>query len=96
MLALLVVPCSLARLWEGKARHNYVNLTLIIMFYSIGSYFWGVLSDRKGRKPVLITSAICMGLSTLMFGFSVNFAMAVVSRFLVGIANGEMPGCEGK
>ena len=69
----------------------YAKLTLIIMFYSIGSYFWGMLSDWKGRKLVLIMSAICMGLSTVMFGFSVNFPMAVVSRFLLGLANGEMP-----
>lgn len=50
-----------------------------------------MISDRKGRKPVLIVSSLCMGLSTLMFGFSVNFAMAVLSRFLQGLANGEVP-----
>ena len=48
-----------------------------------------MISDLKGRKPVLVISAMCMGLSSLMFGFSVNFAMAVVSRFLLGFANGS-------
>lgn len=47
------------------------------------------MADRKGRKPVMIISAVCLGLSTLSFGFSVNFAMATVTRLLVGFFNGE-------
>ena len=48
-----------------------------------------MISDRKGRKPVIIASNICMGLSTLMFGFSVNYSMAVAARFLMGFSNGK-------
>ena len=52
------------------------------------SYFWGFLSDQIGRKPVMIISGIYFGISTLLFGFTVNFAMAVVTRFLIGFGEG--------
>lgn len=37
----------------------------------------------------MIVSSVLVGLSTLMFGFSVSFSMAVIARFLSGISNGE-------
>ena len=53
------------------------------------SYFWGALADHKGRKPVIIISGIFMALASLSFGFSVNLAMAIISRFLTGFFNGK-------
>ena len=52
------------------------------------SYFWGVLADRRGRKPVIIASSICIAVCCLMFGFSINFAMVMIARFLIGFFNG--------
>ena len=53
------------------------------------SYVWGAVADRKGRKPVIITSCLLLGLFSAAFGFSVNFAMAVLFRLAVGLANGK-------
>ena len=53
------------------------------------SYFWGVLADHKGRKPVIIISGVFVALSSLSFGFSVNLAMAIISRFFMGFFNGK-------
>jgi MFS family permease len=83
-----VVLCSLVQQLVGKREISYTYTALFILSVFC-SYFWGVLSDRKGRKPVLIISSICLLLSTLLFGFSVNYAMAVVTRFLVGCSNGK-------
>ena len=47
------------------------------------------MADQKGRKPVIIASSIILGLSAFVFGFSVHFAMAILTRFLVGAANGK-------
>ena len=53
------------------------------------SYAWGALADKKGRKPVVITSCVLIGLSSAAFGFSVQIYMAVVFRFFVGLFYGE-------
>lgn len=50
--------------------------------------FWGRISDKIGRKPVLLTGLFGTGLSMLIFGFSRNFPLAVVARVLGGLLNG--------
>lgn len=54
----------------------------------LASIFWGRLSDRIGRKPVLLTGLAGTGLSMIMFGFSPNLQVALVARALGGILNG--------
>ena len=46
------------------------------------------MADCKGRKPVIIASLVGFALGALLFGFSVNFAMAFVTRFLTGLFDG--------
>ena len=60
------------------------------IFCLVGSYFWGVLADKVGRKPVIISSGVCTGLSMVAFGFSVNIWMAIATRFFVGFLNGKL------
>lgn len=52
--------------------------------------YWGGLSDRIGRKPVLLMG--CMGtvLSLLVVGFAPNFWIALLGRALGGILNGNI------
>jgi MFS family permease len=52
------------------------------------SIFWGWLSDRVGRKPVLLTGLAGTGISMLMFGFAPNLRMALFARALGGFLNG--------
>lgn len=52
------------------------------------SVLWGRLSDRIGRKPVLLWGLAGTALSMLMFGFSRSLPMALVARALGGLLNG--------
>ncbi|XP_076917659.1 protein ZINC INDUCED FACILITATOR-LIKE 1-like [Bidens hawaiensis] len=60
--------------------------------YMIGraltSVFWGVVADRYGRKPVILIGLITVVVFNTLFGFSVNYWMAIATRFLLGFLNG--------
>jgi len=49
---------------------------------------WGRLSDRIGRKPVLITGLAGTALSMLIFGFAPSLPVALLARALGGLLNG--------
>ena len=57
---------------------------------SISGMFWGGLSDRYGRKPILLFGCAGTILSLLVVGFSVNFWMALMGRMLGGLLNGNI------
>jgi len=51
---------------------------------------WGKLSDRIGRKPVLLTGLAGTALSMLIFGFAPNLPVALLARALGGLLNGNI------
>ncbi|XP_047340127.1 protein ZINC INDUCED FACILITATOR-LIKE 1-like [Impatiens glandulifera] len=55
---------------------------------ALTSVFWGIIADRYGRKPVIIIGTIAVVIFNTLFGLSVNFWMAVITRFLLGSLNG--------
>ncbi|KAJ8595484.1 MFS general substrate transporter [Rhizopogon salebrosus TDB-379] len=51
---------------------------------------WSRLSDRIGRKPVLLVGLSGTCISMLCFGLSTNFWSLVVSRIVCGVLNGNV------
>jgi MFS family permease len=51
---------------------------------------WGYLSDRVGRRPVLLLGPLGLSVSMLLFGLSKSFWILVVLRFFQGIFNGNI------
>ncbi|KAI1339155.1 major facilitator superfamily domain-containing protein [Xylariaceae sp. FL0016] len=51
---------------------------------------WGRVSDKIGRKPVLLTGLIGTALSVLVFGFAPNLTVALIARAIGGLLNGNM------
>ena len=56
---------------------------------SLTGMFWGTVSDRVGRKPILLIGCAGTMLSMVMFGFATNLWLAVIARVLGGLLNGE-------
>jgi MFS family permease len=69
------------------------QIGLIFSAYSMGSFFgepfWGRLSDRIGRKPILVSTTLanCICYGALAFAPSIWFAFVI--RFLGGMAAGN-------
>ena len=49
---------------------------------------WGRISDKVGRKPVLLCGLAGTALSMLVFGFAPNLPVALLGRALGGLLNG--------
>ncbi|XP_047161107.1 protein ZINC INDUCED FACILITATOR-LIKE 1-like isoform X1 [Vigna umbellata] len=49
--------------------------------------FWGTITDRIGRKPVIIISIISVVIFNTLFALSTSFWMALIVRFLLGSLN---------
>lgn len=78
--------------FDEQEKGYYVGTIASAVFAgrALGSYFWGWLSDKKGRKLVLLLTVAGNGIFSLIFGFTSNLAMAIITRFLTGVTNGTV------
>ncbi|KAK6465441.1 major facilitator superfamily [Scheffersomyces coipomensis] len=56
----------------------------------ISTVQWAKLSNRYGRKSILLLGCSGTAISMLVFGFSTNFYMAMFARALMGLLNGNV------
>lgn len=56
----------------------------------IAAPLWGSLSDRIGRKPVLLVSLTGLAISYFLWFFSGSFTLLIISRIIGGIMGGNI------
>lgn len=90
-VTLSVLPYHIERmaLAEGVAtQETSVHVGMITGLFALMQFFfaplWGKLSDRIGRRPVLMIGMLGFALANFLFGLSSNLQMLYVSRFLGG------------
>jgi DHA1 family tetracycline resistance protein-like MFS transporter len=68
--------------------------TAIVGSYSLGQAiatpFWGRMSDRYGRKPILLISTFGMGLGYLALAFADNLWLLGGARIMTGLLGGNI------
>jgi MFS family permease len=67
---------------------------LLVSAYAVAealtSMGWGILSDRVGRKPVVLFGLVGVALSSLIFGLAKSYWVALLARFVGGALNGNV------
>jgi len=69
---------------------SMVNLTLVFffLFYAIGTLFWGPLSDKYGRKPILLVGLSIYTIASIFCIFSTSVYVLIFFRILQSIGCG--------
>ena len=70
---------------SGDNRVQWV-ITAYVLGMGSGQLIWGSLSDRFGRRPVLICGLSVYGIAALACAFTRNFEMLLVARLVNGLA----------
>lgn len=76
--------------WLVQALFGGILGSLYSLLQFVASPMWGRLSDRWGRRPVLIITVGGLALSYLGWMLSATFVGLVVSRVLSGIMSGNL------
>lgn len=76
---------SMAAYFHASGGSINMTLSMFFVFYSLGMLFWGPLSDKYGRKPVLMAGLAMYTLSSLMCIFASSVEQLIVGRIFQGL-----------
>ena len=84
----------------ARAFHAPVWLvTWVFTAFSLGNFFaeptWGRLSDRIGRRPILLGTIAASGVGFIALAFAPNIWMVLVIRLLMGLSTGNLSTIQG-
>jgi DHA1 family bicyclomycin/chloramphenicol resistance-like MFS transporter len=91
----LYLPSLPALTLELRASMSQAQLTLtaLMLAFGVSQLFWGPLSDRYGRRPVLLLGMLTYVLASVSSAFSSTMNMLIVWRILQGVAMGAAVMC---
>jgi DHA1 family bicyclomycin/chloramphenicol resistance-like MFS transporter len=80
------LPTIVHGLAVGNENHGQWVVTAYMTGLGLGQLFWGLVSDRFGRRRVLLTGLALYITAALLCGLSVSFHALLGWRFLHGLA----------
>ncbi|TKI07684.1 multidrug efflux MFS transporter MdtG [Martelella alba] len=72
-------------MWSGAV------FSITFLFSATASPFWGALADRRGRKIMLLRSALGMAIVMALMGMAQNVVQFLILRALLGLLGGFVP-----
>ncbi|MFP2237702.1 multidrug efflux MFS transporter MdtG [Pseudescherichia vulneris] len=81
----------------GVTGHSALNMwsglvfSITFLFSAVASPFWGGLADRKGRKIMLLRSALGMSIVMVLMGMAQDIWQFLVLRAVLGLLGGFVP-----
>lgn len=75
---------ELQRIFNADVSSVQLTLSLFLIGFAIGQIICGPVSDRIGRKPVLVVGLIVFTLAGIMCAVSYSLPMLIIGRFIQG------------
>jgi len=79
---------------QGSKSQEEVNYlgglinSLFIFGWAFGGFFWGLISDKTGRKTALILATASYGIFTILTGYMTSWGGIMACRFMSGFGVG--------
>jgi DHA1 family bicyclomycin/chloramphenicol resistance-like MFS transporter len=79
-------PTIVSALQVGDPNHGQWIVTAYMTGMGLGQLFWGMLSDRFGRRPILLGGLMLYVIAALLCSLSGSFPALLAWRFVHGLA----------
>jgi len=76
---------DIARQLDASTSQVQLTLSAYLIGFAVGQIFYGPVSDRHGRKPVLIAALALYCAASLACALSTSVEMLIVARFVQGL-----------
>lgn len=84
-----VVPFVARELGASDALVGDTSVVFSVLMYAFGP-FWGAVSDRFGRRPVIFIAVAISAVSYLLFSFATTVWLLMLSRMLTGVGSANI------
>ncbi|MBR4945094.1 MAG: multidrug effflux MFS transporter [Peptococcaceae bacterium] len=81
---------SMSEIWGVPSTLTNLTLVAFFFFYAVGTLFWGPMSDKYGRKKILMTGAAIYTAASMTCALSLNVYMLIAARVVQGIGAGAI------